>query len=105
MTDVAQNPVITVHPIVVPATLDAPDAGPFLELVRIANAVCLHDAGHDYLHEEPDEGKVACAGHPAGLAGGLQANRQPGHESNRCPGVVQGVHQYSIPRLAMIPRS
>lgn len=55
MTNVAENPVITVHPIVVPATLDAPDAGPFLELVRIANAVCLHDAGHDYLHEEPEE--------------------------------------------------
>lgn len=55
MTDVAQNAVITVLPIVVPATLDAPEAGPFLELVRIANAVCLHDAGHDYLHEEPEE--------------------------------------------------
>ena len=55
MTDLAQTATITVRPIVVPATLDAPDAGPFLEMVRIANAVCRHDAGHDYLHEEPEE--------------------------------------------------
>ena len=55
MTDIAQNAVLTVRPIVIPATLDAPDAGPFLELVRIANAVCRHDAGHDYLDEEPEE--------------------------------------------------
>ncbi|WP_214468091.1 GNAT family N-acetyltransferase [Microbacterium flavescens] len=55
MTGIAQAPAITVRPVVVPAGLDAPDAGTFLEMVRIANAVCLHDAGHDYLHEEPEE--------------------------------------------------
>ena len=54
MTDVAA-PSLTVRRIVVPATLEAPDAGPFLEMVRIANAVCLHDAGHDDLHQEPAE--------------------------------------------------
>lgn len=55
MTDLAPNPTITVRPIAVPASLEADDAGPFLEMVRIANALCLHDAGHDYLHEEPEE--------------------------------------------------
>jgi GNAT superfamily N-acetyltransferase len=47
--------VITISPVAVPASVDAPEAGVFLEMVRIANAVCLHDAGHDYLHEEPEE--------------------------------------------------
>jgi GNAT superfamily N-acetyltransferase len=46
---------LTIVPVVVPATVDAPDARLFVEMVRIANAVCLHDAGHDYLHEEPEE--------------------------------------------------
>lgn len=55
MTDLAQTSTIAISRIAVPETLDSPDAGPFLELVRIANAVCLHDAGHDYLHEEPEE--------------------------------------------------
>lgn len=55
MTDLAQPATLTIRQIVVPETVDSPDAGPFLELVRIANAVCLHDAGHDYLHEEPEE--------------------------------------------------
>ncbi|MCP2636663.1 GNAT family N-acetyltransferase [Microbacterium sp. HD4P20] len=55
MTDLAQQTALKVSRIVVPETLDSPDAGPFLEMVRIANAVCLHDAGHDALHEEPDE--------------------------------------------------
>ncbi|MHC2998898.1 GNAT family N-acetyltransferase [Microbacterium sp. HJ5] len=55
MTDLAQQATITVEPIVVPASLDAPDAGRFLELVRIQNAVCRHDAGHDYLDEEAEE--------------------------------------------------
>ncbi|MFE5410619.1 GNAT family N-acetyltransferase [Microbacterium sp. NPDC056569] len=55
MTDLAETDVVTVRRIVVPETADAGDAGVFLEMVRIANAVCLEDAGHDYLHEEPDE--------------------------------------------------
>ncbi|WP_169582307.1 MULTISPECIES: GNAT family N-acetyltransferase [Microbacterium] len=55
MTDLAQNATLVVRAIDVPASVDAPDAGPFLELVRLANAVCLADAGHDYLHEEPEE--------------------------------------------------
>jgi len=55
MTDLAETAVVTVQRIVVPETADASDARVFLEMVRIANAVCLEDAGHDYLHEEPDE--------------------------------------------------
>lgn len=55
MTDLAETAVVTVQRIPVPHATDAPDAGTFLEMVRIANAVCLEDAGHDYLHEEPDE--------------------------------------------------
>lgn len=46
---------LTISPIPVPAALDAADAGPFLELVRIANALCLADTGHEYLSEEPQE--------------------------------------------------
>jgi GNAT superfamily N-acetyltransferase len=38
-----------------PPALDDPDARIFLEMVRLANAVCLHDTGHDHLREEPDE--------------------------------------------------
>jgi GNAT superfamily N-acetyltransferase len=55
MTDITENDVLTVERIVVPETLAAPEAGRFLELVRIANEVCRHDAGHDYLREEPEE--------------------------------------------------
>jgi GNAT superfamily N-acetyltransferase len=55
MTDIAHAGVLTVERVVVPDALTAPDARVFTEMVRIANAVCRHDAGHDYLHEEPDE--------------------------------------------------
>ncbi len=55
MSDIDQRTRPTVIPIVIPASLEAPDAGPFLEMVRIANAVCRADAGHDYLDEQPDE--------------------------------------------------
>ena len=55
MSGLAQAGTVTVRPIVIPATVEAPDAGPFLEMVRIANAVCRHDAGHDYLDEAPEE--------------------------------------------------
>ncbi|MBW9092922.1 GNAT family N-acetyltransferase [Microbacterium jejuense] len=54
MPDIAAD-VITIQPVTVPAAVDAAEARVFLEMVRIANAVCLHDAGHDYLHEEPEE--------------------------------------------------
>lgn len=55
MSSLARPTAFAVRPIVVPASVDAPDAGPFLELVRLNNAVCLADTGHDYLHEEPEE--------------------------------------------------
>jgi GNAT superfamily N-acetyltransferase len=55
MTDLAETTVVTVQRIPVPETAAAADARLFLEMVRIANAVCLADAGHDYLHEEPEE--------------------------------------------------
>jgi GNAT superfamily N-acetyltransferase len=55
MTDLRDPGTLTVTKIAVPESVHAADAGPFLELVRIANAVCLHDAGHDYLREDADE--------------------------------------------------
>lgn len=55
MTELVRPATLTVRPVVVPAAVDSPDAGPFVEMVRIANAVCLADAGHDYLREEPEE--------------------------------------------------
>jgi GNAT superfamily N-acetyltransferase len=54
MTD-STTTALGIEPLVIPASLDAPDAGPFLALIRLANAVCLNDTGHDYLHEEPAE--------------------------------------------------
>ena len=55
MTDTDQRTRPAVTRIVVPASLDGADAGPFLEMVRIANAVCRADAGHDHLDEQPAE--------------------------------------------------
>lgn len=55
MTDLTDTRVVTVERIPIPEAADAPDAGIFLEVVRIANAVCLEDAGHDYLREEAAE--------------------------------------------------
>jgi GNAT superfamily N-acetyltransferase len=55
MSDITDVATLTVSPVVVPVSVDAPDAGPFLEVVRLANAVCLWETGHDYLHEEPEE--------------------------------------------------
>jgi GNAT superfamily N-acetyltransferase len=46
---------LTVSPLVAPATLDAPDARVFREFVRIANDMCRHDAGHDYLDQDGAE--------------------------------------------------
>jgi GNAT superfamily N-acetyltransferase len=54
MTDVSMRPV-TITRIAPPVSVDAPDAGPFLEMVRLGNAVCLHDTGHDHLTQEPVE--------------------------------------------------
>jgi GNAT superfamily N-acetyltransferase len=55
MTDLTQRTALDIARLVIPASLEAPDAGPFLEVVRIANAVCRADAGHDYLDELPEE--------------------------------------------------
>lgn len=55
MTDVRHSGVLTVRRIPVPASLDAADAGLFHEMVRIANAVCRHDTGHDDLREDAPE--------------------------------------------------
>ncbi|MCC2032387.1 GNAT family N-acetyltransferase [Microbacterium allomyrinae] len=55
MTDIARPVALAVEPLIVPDSLDAADAPLFLEMVRIANAVCLYEAGHDYLREEPEE--------------------------------------------------
>ena len=46
---------LTVVPLVVPATLDGPDARPFLELTELDNLVCRHDAGHDYFDHVASE--------------------------------------------------
>ncbi|MET0781974.1 MAG: GNAT family N-acetyltransferase [Microbacterium sp.] len=54
-TALARQTAPVVGRIVIPESLDSPDAGPFLEMVRIANAVCLEDAGHDYLNEQAEE--------------------------------------------------
>ncbi|MGZ8804574.1 MAG: N-acetyltransferase family protein [Microbacterium sp.] len=55
MTDLTERTALRVSRIIVPESLSAPDAGPFLEMVRIANDACLVDAGHDYLHEQAEE--------------------------------------------------
>lgn len=41
--------------IVVPASLEAADAGPFLAMVRLANSVAAYDTGHHDLDETPQE--------------------------------------------------
>ena len=55
MSEIDQQTRPVVSRIAVPESLRAPDAGPFLEMVRIANAVCRADAGHDFLDELPEE--------------------------------------------------
>jgi len=47
--------VLTINAIAVPASLDAPDAGPFLAIARLSNAMCRHDTGHDYFDTTPEE--------------------------------------------------
>lgn len=46
---------VIVAPLVAPASLTAPDAGPFLRAAALANEVCRHDAGHPYLDQVPEE--------------------------------------------------
>ena len=46
---------LQISPIVVPDDVASPDARVFREMVRIANAVCRHDAGHDHLDQDPVE--------------------------------------------------
>ncbi|GAA1913859.1 GNAT family N-acetyltransferase [Microbacterium aoyamense] len=46
---------LTITRIPVPATLDAADAGPFLETARIADEVCRYYAGHDYFDQDAAE--------------------------------------------------
>lgn len=46
---------LRIERITVPDSLDAPDAGPFLEIARIGNAMCLHDVGHSALDQDAAE--------------------------------------------------
>ncbi|MET0673557.1 MAG: GNAT family N-acetyltransferase [Microbacterium pygmaeum] len=55
MTEGSAPTPLQISRLVVPDDLDATNAGAFLEMVRIANAVCLADTGHDHLHELPQE--------------------------------------------------
>jgi len=55
MTEMTDAGTLTISRITVPERLDAADASPFLEMVRLANAVCVADAGHDYLNEQAEE--------------------------------------------------
>ncbi|GAA2990852.1 GNAT superfamily N-acetyltransferase [Microbacterium terrae] len=55
MTDILTQSALRITRIPVPETLDSPDAALFLEMVRIANAVCLAESGHNDLYEEPGE--------------------------------------------------
>jgi GNAT superfamily N-acetyltransferase len=48
-------PALTVSRIPVPDDLDGPDARAFLEMVRIGNVMCRHDAGHDALDRDARE--------------------------------------------------
>ncbi|MBN9188387.1 MAG: GNAT family N-acetyltransferase [Microbacterium sp.] len=46
---------LTLTEITAPERVDGPDARLFLELVRIGNEMCRHDAGHDYLTQDATE--------------------------------------------------
>ncbi|MET0735199.1 MAG: GNAT family N-acetyltransferase [Microbacterium sp.] len=46
---------LTITRIPVPESLDAPDAGPFLAIARIGNALCRQDTGHDYFDQDAAE--------------------------------------------------
>ncbi|GAA1964971.1 GNAT family N-acetyltransferase [Microbacterium deminutum] len=55
MTEVTDATTLTIERMPVPAAVDAPDAGPFLAMVEIGNALCRHDAGHDYFYQTAEE--------------------------------------------------
>lgn len=55
MTDMVDVAILTVSRIPVPASLDAEDAGPFRAIAEFGNALCRHDAGHDYFDQTPEE--------------------------------------------------
>ncbi|MGC5222497.1 GNAT family N-acetyltransferase [Micromonospora sp. DT81.3] len=46
---------LRIVPLVVPETLEGPDARPFVELAELDNLVCRHEAGHDYFDHLPSE--------------------------------------------------
>ncbi|WP_243075055.1 GNAT family N-acetyltransferase [Microbacterium sp. SS28] len=77
MTDIAL-PHLTVSRLTIPESLDAPDAGAFLDFIRIANAACRRDAGHSDLdyeahgelawwHDESDWGHAGFAAERDGV--------------------------------------
>jgi GNAT superfamily N-acetyltransferase len=55
MTDLTDAATLTVRRITVPATTDAPDAGPFRAIAVFGNALCRHDTGHSYFDTTPEE--------------------------------------------------
>ncbi|MCK3768274.1 GNAT family N-acetyltransferase [Microbacterium aerolatum] len=46
---------LTITEMVIPASVDAPDAEDFLAMVDLANEICVVDAGTNDLHEQPEE--------------------------------------------------
>lgn len=46
---------LTITEMVVPASVDAPNAAEFLAMVGLANEICVVDAATDDLHEQPEE--------------------------------------------------
>lgn len=46
---------VVIEPLVVPRSLDDPDALPFLAMVRLDNEVSRHDTGHSDLDQDPTE--------------------------------------------------
>ena len=55
MTKVVNPQGLTISALVVPQRIDGPDAAEFVELTRVSNAVCRHDAGHDYFDAQPQQ--------------------------------------------------
>src|SRR4051812_15127380 len=55
MSETTDAGTLTVERIPVPASPEAPDAAPFLAMVRIGNALCRADAGHDYFDQTAEE--------------------------------------------------